>query len=151
MTSFPANGKTRLNRKLCMIDVWLLLKTIIKSGSPFQNLRQWITSIAPSGDITMTSFSANGLPWLYRKRCMMDVWLLLITIMKSGSPSIIRLDKLPAAPPGEEYTKTSFPVHGKTWLYRKRCMIEVWLLLNTNIKSESPFPNPPQWITFSAP
>ena len=40
---FHANGKTLLNQKLCMIDVLILSKANIKSGSHFQNPPQWIT------------------------------------------------------------------------------------------------------------
>ena len=35
----------------------------------------------------------------------------------------------------EENMMTQFPVNGKTLLYHKQCMVDVCILLNTNIKS----------------
>ena len=38
--------------------------------------------------------------------------------------------------PSEDNTKTSFPVNGKTWLNRKLCVIDVWLLLKHRYEVE---------------
>ena len=75
---------------------------------------------------------------------MIDVWLLLDTFIKSGRPSRIRLNKSPVATPNGKNTMTSLAVDGKTLSYRKRGMMDVWLILNTVIESRSPFQIPLQ-------
>ena len=62
------------------------------------------------------------------KKCQ---WSMNINL---GHPFRIRQRKLRTAPPSGEITMTSFPVCKKTSFTRKRCMIGVKLLWNTNGK-----------------
>jgi len=53
MTSYPAGNKTSLYRKLCIPDKKLLLNTMVKSWSLFQNPSWKIAWSTPCGKITM--------------------------------------------------------------------------------------------------
>ena len=66
---------------------------------------------------------------------MIDVWLLLNTNIKSLSLLHKCIQTSSAALPSGENTMTSFPANHKTRFYGTRCMIDVSLTLNTNIKS----------------
>jgi len=89
MTSYPPWNKTSLSRKPCIPDNKLLWNTIRKSWSLFQKPSYKITWSAPwrrNHDDVISGLQKTSAS-LFRKPCIADKKLLLITITKSWSLS----------------------------------------------------------------
>ena len=130
---------------------WSYYRTLIGNYYRPSEFRHWEWYTAPfSEDILMTSCSVCKKNSLSRKRCMLDENLLWSTTGNNDRPFRIRHYKLRTAPHSGYNTMTSFPVSQKTSLSRKRCMIEMKLLLNTNRKPLLPFRIPSLRVVQSA-
>ena len=126
-----------------MIEVKLLQNTNRKPLLPFQ-----IPSLRTVHSVPQRRYIDDVIFGLHENLIISE------TVYESSmidDPSRICQEKLCIAPPSGYSTMTSVPVCKNTSLFRKRCMIEIKLLLNTKRKPVFPIQIPSLRTGHSAP